>query len=454
MLSCCALIIEVAEVEAELVQLKKTAAGPSGIPFWVYSMCAPVLAPVITGLFQNCLVTQTFPKVFKRELISPIPKIRNAKACRDYRPISVTEILARVFERVLLRRYLERVLNHIPTDQHGFQQRRSTLTALIDLHSKLLQELSSSGGAFLATIDLSKAFDQVRHSICIENALYMGVDHTIVNILRDFLKDRIKSVKIGNRQSRWRRVNRGIGQGTVQGPILFLIATAFLNICIPNIKYADDTSLVFPKNCSIAEIEITINKLAKSYGKIGLSLNADKTKIMPIGRSTPVSNQCVRLVRILGVSINSKLRVSEHILQKCKEVSSSIFALRRIKRDLRFSLATSEFLFVTVVLSKFLYGVEFWWPLLKLSDISLINRTIKRAKRYALVSNGFSIEHSVMGRQLRLFKKLCASDSLFKSPTLAYFGRRYVSPLIRTERDRRFFMNFMTFYCNDKRILV
>ena len=186
--SCCGCTIDITEVQSELMRLKKTAAGPSGIPFWVYSMCASTLAPVIAGLFQNCLVTQAFPKAFKRELISPIPKIRNAKTCRDYRPISVTEILARVFERVLLRRHPERVLNHVPTEQHGFRQRRSTLTALIDLHSKLLLELRSSGGAFLATIDLSKAFDQVRHSVCIENALHMGIDPTIVNILRDFFE--------------------------------------------------------------------------------------------------------------------------------------------------------------------------------------------------------------------------------------------------------------------------
>ena len=94
------------------------------------------------------------------------------------------------------------------------------------------------------------------------------------------MNGRVKSVKIGNRQSCWRKVNRGIGHGTVQGPILFLIATAFLNICTPNVEYADDTSLVFSRHCSFADIERTINDLAEDYLQIGLSLNVDKTKIM------------------------------------------------------------------------------------------------------------------------------------------------------------------------------
>ena len=119
------------------------------------------------------------------------------------------------------------IMKFCPSSQHGFRKGRSTNTALIDLHSKILKAINDTGSGFIVAIDLTNAFDTIKHNVVIANAAKMEIDPTLINVLSDFLTNRTGAVCISNKISSWRTVNKGVGQGTVQGPLVFLIATVF-----------------------------------------------------------------------------------------------------------------------------------------------------------------------------------------------------------------------------------
>ena len=331
--SCCSIRLDSMEVQQELDKIRKTSSGPSRIPFWVFKLCSKQLLHVITAFFQNCLSSQKIPALFKKELITPIPKTSKPQSANDYRPIAVTDVLARVFERIILRRYMPNVLKFLPAEQHGFRAGRSTVSALIDLHSKILESIKETGNAYVVTIDLTKAFDTIRHVSCIDNAINMEIDSFLVNLLNNFLCGRIRAVCNGPYCSSWQGTNRGVGQGTVQGPILYLIATAFIKIFQPYVSFADDTSIIFDGCTGQDDISCSVQTLKDQFSKIGLALNAAKTNIMsvPARRAGDYNGALNRQLKILGVEIDDCLKITRHILAKCKRASSDLFALTKIK---------------------------------------------------------------------------------------------------------------------------
>ena len=406
--ACCNIKITVNEVEKHFQDLSKTAAGPCGIPFWVYKHSSKKLAYVVTLIFQECLVSQVFPSLFKRELITPLAKKKSPTSVQDYRPIAVTDILARVFERIILCRYMPNIMKFCPLSQHGFRRGRSTVTALIDLHSKILKAINDTGSGFVVAIDLTKAFDTIKHNAVIANAIKMEIDPTLVNMLSDFLTNRTRAVCVGSKMSSWRTVNKGVGQGTVQGPLVFLIATAFLRFNIPYVSYADDTTFIFDGNSSSEQINLFICDVAIQYADLGLQLNANKTKILPVNvkHCGQLALETVEQTKILGVVLDRHFKVSAHVSDQIKAASSSVYALQRLGRKLCLSVTDTEYLFKSVILSKLLYGVEFWWSMAAKKDKALISALIKRATRYRLVRDNLDLNKIVLYRRLALFRRL------------------------------------------------
>ena len=286
------------------------------------------------------------------------------------------------------------------------------------------------------------------------NAIRMGIDHGLVNILSDFLKDRKNIVSVDGQFSEWRTVNRGVGQGTVQGPIIFLIATAFMPLHEPHVSYADDTTFIFNGYHDVGSIREKIELLGDEYANLGLDLNPAKTVIMQVGGK--ISHPDVHdKLKILGVQLEANIGVCNYVRGKCRSLTAGIYAIRRIASDLGLSIYQCDVLFKQLAVSRLFYAVEFWWPLLRKSDKIVIQRVIHKAKTNGVLLSTFNVESVVLNRQLALFKKLC-SDGYFcrYAPNLAHSGRRYLAPKITSERERKFFMNYMQFYCINNKLLL
>ena len=185
-----------------LSQLKKTAPGPDDIPYWVFKECAYELSGIITHIFNSSLKSGVVPEAWKKAYTTPVPKVRNVSEYRDFadlRPISVTPILSRLVEKIVVRRYLWPLMDDEQmNDQFAFRSTGSTTAALITLiHT--IYSMFDQGNDYIrcVLIDYSKAFDVVNHEILLNELGTLGLHDSIFKWIANFLTGRGQAVKIG-----------------------------------------------------------------------------------------------------------------------------------------------------------------------------------------------------------------------------------------------------------------
>ena len=164
------IIIYSKDVISALSELNtKKAYGPDGIPPVALKTCASELAPCLGKLFRLCLSTSTFPSCWKRALIQPVPKKGDPSQPSNYRPISLTSVLSKVFESILNRKIWKHLnsSNLISDRQYGFRKERSTGDLLSLLSDSWSSALRGFGESFAVALDISKAFDRVWHKALI-----------------------------------------------------------------------------------------------------------------------------------------------------------------------------------------------------------------------------------------------------------------------------------------------
>ena len=190
------------EVFMCLSQLKKTAPGPNEIPYWVYKECAYELSGIITHIFNSSLKFGDVPEAWKKASITPVPKERNASEYRDFadlRPISVTPILSRLVEKIVVRRYLRPIMDDEQmNDQFAFRPTGSTTAALITL-MHTIYSMFDLGNDYVrcVLIDYSMAFDVVNHEILLDELGTLGLHFSIFKWIANCLTGRTQAVKIG-----------------------------------------------------------------------------------------------------------------------------------------------------------------------------------------------------------------------------------------------------------------
>ena len=243
----------VREVTNELLRLRKDKPrGPSPIPPWALVDSAHIVAPVLTLIFNNAIMQCKFPKALKLADITPVHIKGNPQEPMNYRPISVTPTLLKLFGKLLFRQlsnYLNdnNVLSHT---QFGFRKSRSTKDALLYITKFVRQNMEANESVFCAALELSKAFDSICHHRLQSKLVSIGFDNFSCALIHDFLTDRLQRVKLSGISSNWISVKQGVPQGTILGPVLFLIYVnemRDLRITSKIVQYADDT-LVFTSN--------------------------------------------------------------------------------------------------------------------------------------------------------------------------------------------------------------
>ena len=206
------------------MHVKRTATGSDDLPFWFWKEYALELTPVITHILNVSLVFQRVPKIWKTANVRPIPKETNISALDQLRPLSVTDIIMTLFERLILDFELrEPVSCFIHSDQFAYKKDCGTETALLynqwmrwlDGHSNFVRVLS---------FDFSKAFDSISHRAVTDKLRRVpDINPYIVNWVIDFSKDRQQRVCVLKVMTPILPINRGVPQGTVLGPVRFTI---------------------------------------------------------------------------------------------------------------------------------------------------------------------------------------------------------------------------------------
>ena len=349
-------LVEVREVEVFNVVKDINVSKSSGIEdvsSFVVKEAFKILITEVTHLYNLSIRTSTFPSAWKRALVVPIPKAGNLTQVKNYRPISLLPLPGKILEKLIhqqLSSYLEGDLLLVD-EQHGFRKNHSTIHFVSQLTNYISKKLDNRIPTLAAYVDFRKAFDCVQHPLLLAKLGKLGVGTSIINWVRSYLSSREQRVCANGFYSCFQRVTQGVPQGSVLGPLFYIIYANDLSRIVNECKiamYADDTVL-FTANPdfeeSIRNLQNDMNSLNVWCNSNGIMANTEKTKVMVFGNSgmlkkvppfeillNGVQLQTVTAYKYLGITLDTQLSYNLHVN---KIIGSITAKLKQFQRMLR-----------------------------------------------------------------------------------------------------------------------
>lgn len=344
------------DIISAVVSISSKATGVDEISIAMINLSLPFIIPILCHIFDFSLQVGVFPSLWKCAQVTPVPKTSNPVEFKDFRPVSIICVFAKVFEKVVHKQIMDYCLtnNVLHPLQSGFRPYHSTSTALVKVTDDIRKSIDNRQICMLLLFDFSKAFDKVHHDLLITKMRFLGFSSLSLMWISSYLYERKQRVCISNKQpSMWADIITGVPQGSVLGPLLYLLyvndlPTVFRHGTVH--LYADDLQYILPfdignQNEAIAKAESETKKLIEYSKKHNLFLNIAKTKSMLIGSRkylNMIENKNVPCINVegnvvpycdtavnLGVVFDSTLSWSAHVDLVCKKVLGIICQLRR-----------------------------------------------------------------------------------------------------------------------------
>ena len=337
----------------EKINVKKTT-GHDDLPAKFIKYSAPLIAKPLSELFNLSIASGVYPDPLKIAKVLPIYKKGEHADMNNYRPISILSHINKIFETIISKQIKHFLSKHgtLYKYQYGFRENHSTDHALIEIVDNIKLSVDSgklAGGIF---VDLTKAFDTVNHNILLEKLNNIGIRGTPNNLIKSYLSNRLQYVEIGNTKSNLLSINCGVPQGSVLGPLLFILYINDLANCclLGKIRiFADDTAIYF--ECSnIEELLHVGNSIMKDMDRWFtanlLTLNTDKSffciyrkpkKILNIPDKIEFNGKAInraKSIKYLGVTIDEFLNWNEHTHNLIKSLKSYFSVFYNIRNYL------------------------------------------------------------------------------------------------------------------------
>ena len=387
------------DVEDVLLHLNVTkASGPDLINPRLLKAAANILKYPLCKLFNKSINLAKFPDIWKLASVIPVFKNKGEKECiSNYRPISLLSIPGKVMEKCIFK-YVYNFLrtNFLITNfQSGFRPGDSTVNQLLSIINDFAKAIDCGKEIRIIFCDISKAFDRVWHKGLLYKLKLIGVDDNLLKWFESYLSERRKQVVIGAESSEIKYTNAVVPQGSILGPLLFLIyINDIVNDINSNIKlFADDTSLylvVDHDEYAVAEkLNSDIDKINQWSERWLVKFNPDKTEIMTISKKLhkphhpPVymNNVMIKEVELhkhLGVTISEDGSWNAHINDILVKASSRLAMLRRVQFKLkRMHLQSIYFSFIRPVME---YADIVWDNIPDYLNQSLENLNLEAAR--------------------------------------------------------------------------
>ena len=340
--------------------------------------------------YQLSFSTGVFPDALKIVKVIPVHKSGSTQDLNNFRPISLLSIFDKIIEKLMHKRlylYFESH-NMLFHNQFGFRKGNSTVHALIQITEQIKQSIENGKVGCGIFIDLRKAFDTVNHNILLQKLEHYGIRDTSLNWFRSYLTERKQYVFFNGYSSALQNITCGVPQGSVFGPLLFLI---YIND-LPNISkilkfylFADDTNIYYESTNS-KELEKVLNReLKKLYQWLcvnRLSLNIKKTNFVifhPFNKKVGVPITLLinkkaiseqKYVKYLGVLIDSSLTWKYHIANIAKKVSRSIGVMYKIRPFVKTNILKN--IYYSLIYSHLVYAIQVWGSAFETHKIKLM----------------------------------------------------------------------------------
>lgn len=372
------------------------ASGPDAIPPWFLKEHAAEIAPILTNIFQDSIESGTLPSRWKSANVCGAFKKGKTSDPSNYRPISLTCIASKILEDIVYSHVMKHFEHYnILTDcQHGVRSKRSTELQLILTIHDTASSLQQNKSIHAAVLDFSKAFHKVPHQGLLMKLERYGIHGNLLSWMESFLTKRVQTVICEGATSPPSPVTSGVPQGSVLGPLLFLTYINDLpNGLTSTVKlFADDTLLygVVVDDSDCDNLQDDHNKLEIWQHEWQMQFNPSKCNIICISNKQRPPQRTyffcgskleqVDSASYLGITVNWKLKWSEHISSISSRASRSLVLIKRnlwnCPRKVR------ETAFTSIVRPKLEYASASWNPYYK-KDISTLERVQKKLLVFA-----------------------------------------------------------------------
>ena len=363
----------------------KTSCGFDNLSLKIIKTIKGDLLSPLTIIINQMLNTGIFPEKLKIAKIKPIFKKGENTCFTNYRPISLLPAISKIFERVIYNQLTEYFQNNklFFSSQYGFRKEHSTELACIEIVDRIIMSLDENETPINIYLDLSKAFDTLDHNILLSKLRYYGIKYTEYNLFKSYLSNRKQYVEFEGELSQLKEIKTGVPQGSILGPLLFIIYMNDIPKCSKLFKfitYADDTSLAsvistFGKNLNpnttCQNINTELNKISDWLKVNRLSLNVGKTKYMLFHSIKKKINfpeqgihingkaiERVQTFNFLGLYLDSQMTWQAHINALAGKINRSLGILNRLKHYLPLNI--KKLMYNSLVLSYLNYGILLW----------------------------------------------------------------------------------------------
>ena len=386
-------VITAQEVCSKLLNLNVTGApGPDGLHPRILKELAHQIAPPLAQIFNACIITSSVPSEWRHAVVVPIFKKGKKQSASNYRPISLTSVVCKTMEAVMR----DKIMHHLKENnllsphQHGFRPARSCSTQLLEVMDAWTQDIEARQPLDAAYLDFKKAFDSVPHGRLLLKIETHGILGTALEWIRAFLSARTQQVLVEGTLSTRSAVISGVPQGSVLGPLLFLIYINDMPDHITsNIKlFADDCKVY-----NVASSSQTREQLQQDLDELGnwsrlwqLPFNLDKCHVLHLGPGNPKSTytmlgkplEVTESERDLGIIIDGDLKFHLQTAAAVAKANKTLGIARKSFANL--NKKSLPLLFKTLIRPHLEFSNCIWGPMSK-GDQKLVERVQRRATK-------------------------------------------------------------------------
>lgn len=369
---------------------QRSSPGPDGVPNALLTNAGPCLLPVLHRFFRHLFDNGVLPSDWLLANVTPIYKKGSRTLCGNYRPISLTSTSCKIAERLIkcnIIKYLQ-TNNLLSSSQHGFLPHRSCLSSLLIFLETISDNLDQGIPSNTVYIDFSKAFDSISHRRLLIKLKAFGVTGPLFSWIECFVTRRKQRVVVHGESSSWLPVTSGVPQGSVLGPLLFLLFIDDIDHCFIHstiLKYADDVRII-ARDTHGALLQEDLDRLVAWSKEWFLNINLKKCKILHFGSNNGhkdfyLGNDILSSATEeidLGVCVTDNFKPS----RQCHLASVSAQRVLNLIRISFHHLDIRAFtvLYKTMVRPRLEHCITAWSPYLR-KDIDLLERVQRRATR-------------------------------------------------------------------------